>query len=126
MLVRQKVHPATATLRDAIEYLASACDGAVRRDGHGFSTDHVILGHGLAEHPRWGPSRRRRARRLVRFYQQQLTRAGFDPDQILGNRSPARISRRQLQLLAASWAPDPTGVHHRRYWNGARWTQLVS
>lgn len=126
MLVRQKVHPATATLRDAIEYLASACDGAVRRDGHGFSTDHVTLGHNLAEQQRWGPLRRRSARHLVRIYQQQLTRAGFDPDQILGNRSPARISRRQLKLLAASWAPDPTGVHERRFWNGARWTHLVS
>ena len=36
---------AQATVREAIEYLASACDGAVRRDGHGFNREHVAVGH---------------------------------------------------------------------------------
>ncbi len=119
------VHPATATLRDAIEYLASACDGAVRRDGHGFSADHVAVGHGLTARRHWGLVRRSRAKRLVRIYRQQLTRAGFEPDQVLGTRPPKQLARRRARLLRAFWAPDPTGVHRRRYWNGARWTQQV-
>ena len=33
--------PTYATVPDAVRYLASACDGARRRDGHGFSAEHV-------------------------------------------------------------------------------------
>ena len=34
-----------ATIPDAIRYLASACDGAIRRDGHGFNADpHTLDG----------------------------------------------------------------------------------
>lgn len=46
MALRRR-HPTTATVRDAIEYLASACDGAVGRDGHGFGTDHIAVRHAL-------------------------------------------------------------------------------
>lgn len=114
-----------ATARDAIEYLASACDGAVRRDGHGFGTDHVTVGHALVARARWGPRCRRQARQLVRIYRHQLSRAGFDPAQILGD-SPARsITRHQLRSMTPCWADDPTRVHQARYWNGGRWTQLV-
>ena len=27
--------------------------------------------------------------------------------------------------LEPGWAPDPTGVHVWRWWNGARWTAMV-
>lgn len=124
-MIWHTTHPATSTVRDAIEYLSSACDGAVRHDGHGFGSEHVALGHDLAVRRRWGPTRRSRAKRLVLIYRQQLSRAGFDPDQILGTRPPQLITRRHARRLPGYWAPDPTGVHHRRYWNGARWTQLV-
>lgn len=124
MLLRRR-HPATATVRDAIEYLASACDGAVRRDGHGFSADHVQSGHDLVAHPYWGPWRRRTARQLVRVYRGQLIRAGFDPDQVLGSAKQRKASWRRIRSMAPCWAADPTGVHRQRYWNGARWTQRI-
>lgn len=124
MLLRRQ-HPTTATVREAIEYLASACDGAVRRDGHGFGADHLATGHDLVTHAHWGPLRRRTARRLVHIYRGQLARAGFDHAQILGSARPRLVSRRRLRSMEPCWAADPTGVHHERYWNGARWTQRV-
>ncbi len=100
---------AQATVREAIEYLASACDGAVRRDGHGFSRDHVQLGHALARQKAWTRRDRRLARAIAGVYSTQLTTAGFG--------APTRN-----QGAAAGWRKDPTGVHRLRYWNGARWT----
>ncbi|MCP3878902.1 MAG: DUF2510 domain-containing protein [Sulfitobacter sp.] len=125
MLLRRR-HPATATVRDAIEYLASACDGAVRRDGHGFGADHVAAGRDLVAHAHWGPRRRRSAGQLVRIYRCQLARAGFNPSQILGAARPETTSRRRLRSMTPRWATDPTGLHRQRYWNGARWTQQVA
>lgn len=124
MLFRRR-HPATATLRDAIEYLASACDGSVRRDGHGFAADHVASGRDLVAHTHWGPQRRRVARQLVRIYRGQLSRAGFDTDQVVGSARPRTIARWRMRSMNPCWATDPTGLHHQRYWNGARWTQQV-
>ena len=124
MLLRRR-HPANASIREAIQYLASACDGAIRRDGHGFSSDHVGLGHHLAASRHWGPRQRRSARELIRIYQGQLARAGFDPDQVLGITRPRTMRPWRSRSFAPRWATDPTGVHHQRYWNGARWTQQV-
>ena len=65
---RRPVWPGHATVPDAIRYLASACDGARRRDGHGFNADHVPAGHHLAHTPdlRWTACHHRTGRELVR------------------------------------------------------------
>ena len=115
-----------ADLCDAIAYLASACDGARRRDGHGFNADDVSDGHRLARTNRWSRRDRRRARQLVRYYRRQLTTAGFDVDALLSGRRPRRRSRRFRRENPPQWAADPTGVHTFRYWSGARWTHLVA
>lgn len=118
------IWPGHATPADAVRYLASACDGAIRRDGHGFSSDHVALGQWLAQlsDEHWGPNENTTALQLVRFYRHQLTRVGFRPTDILRQRRPRRISRRAARELRSGWAPDPTALHEWRWWNGARWT----
>ena len=115
-----------ATAYDAIAYLASACDGARRRDGHGFNTEHVEIGHRLARATRWSRRDRRRAQALIRFYRRQLTAAGYDVDALLGRRPRKSEPRRLRGSGPARWATDPTGVRRWRYWNGRRWTELTS
>lgn len=119
--------PRHATAADAIHYLASICDGAVRRDGHGFASDHVTYGHWLAGLPpdSWTPAEHIAARQLVRIYRNQLTRAGFAPADIVAGRRPRRISRRAASRLRAGWASDPSGLYEWRWWNGLRWTEHV-
>ena len=116
----RRAHRATA--HDAITYLASAFDGARRRDHHGFNAEHVETGHRLARASRWSRRDHRAARKLIRFYRRQLTAAGYDVEAILSRqgREPLRRHRGHAQ-----WAADPTGVHRWRYWNGARWTADV-
>ena len=126
MKLRRPIAPTHATAFEAIAYLASACDGAIRLDGHGFSADHVAIGHRLAGARRWSRRDLRTARRLVTYYRRQLTHAGFDVNAVLSRRRPRRISRRRARRLTPGWYPDPTGVHGCRYWNGERWTQYVS
>ncbi|MDW3220946.1 MAG: DUF2510 domain-containing protein [Acidimicrobiales bacterium] len=121
------ISPRHATAVVAVRYLASVCDGAVRRDGHGFSSDHVAYGHWLAGLPldRWTPAAHAAARQLVRVYRNQLTRAGFAPADIVAGRRPRRISRRAASRLRAGWASDPSGLYEWRWWNGLRWTEHV-
>jgi len=126
MGLRRPISPTHATPHEAIAYLASACDGAIRRDGHGFSTNHVEIGHQLARRHRWGRRQRRIAMSLTRIYRTQLDRAGFDTGTLLDSRAPRRISRRQANRLAPGWLTDPTGIHERRYWNGMRWTSMTT
>jgi hypothetical protein len=126
MRLRRPISPAHATRREAIAYLASVCDGAIKRDGHGFATEHVEVGHKLARARWWGPLARRRAHRLVRVYQSQLVRAGYDVHGLLNRARPARISRRAAQQVSAAWSSDPTGIRRFRYWNGMRWTPLCA
>ena len=92
---RRPVSPRYATAADAVRYLASVCDGAVRRDGHGFSSDHASFGHWLADLPveRWTTTEHAAALQLVGIYRKQLTRAGFDPADILSGHRPRRISK---------------------------------
>lgn len=40
--------PGHATVADAVRFLESACDGALRRMATAFSSDHVQMGHWLA------------------------------------------------------------------------------
>ena len=108
--------PAEATAREAIEYLASACDGAIRRDGHGFNREHVVTGHALAQKRRWSRRDRTTAERLTVHYQSQLRCAGL----------VASGALRARHRPAPQWAPDPTGVHRLRFWDGSRWTAAVS
>ncbi len=72
--------PGHATVDEAVRYLASVCDGAIKRDGHGFCSDHVAYGHWLAQLPiaEWGPDELRHGRTIVLVYREQLSRAGFN------------------------------------------------
>ena len=126
MRLRRPISPAHATQREAIAYLASVCDGAIKRDGHGFSAEHVELGHKLVDARWWGPLARRRAHRLLRVYRSQLVRAGYDVERLLNGAKPPRISRRAARHTSAAWASDPTNVRRFRYWNGMRWTSLCT
>lgn len=120
--------PGHATVKEAVQFLASVCDGAIKRDGHGFCSEHVAYGHWLAQLPadEWGPEEHRHGRSIVRVYREQLRRAGFDPEQILGQRRPPLVKRRQVDRLQTGWAPDPTGHAAMRWWNGARWTGMTA
>ena len=108
----------SASLGEAIAYLASACDGAIRRDGHGFNADHVALGHRLAQKHRWTWRDRRRAHGIAVQYRRQLIWAGLAVKGITEGAT-------QIGRQPAQWACDPTGVHQLRYWNGSRWTAGV-
>ena len=116
--------PGYATIPDAIRYLASACDGAIRRDGHGFSAEHVAVGHWLANEPdaAWTRHHLRIGRHRVAVYGRQLQLAGFDTGAILRNAPRPRRRSRDYEGLIADWAPDPTGLWPYRWWNGVRWT----
>lgn len=126
MKLRRPITPAHATRREAIAYLASACDGAIKRDGHGFSAEYVDVGHKLADSRWWGPLARRRALNLIRIYRSQLSRAGFNTDCLLSRGRPSRISRRAARQVSPGWYADPAQIRPRRYFNGARWTSLTS
>lgn len=121
---RRPIWPGYATIPDAVRYLASACDGAIRRDGHGFSAEHVAIGHWLAHEPdnAWTSQHLAIGRQLVVIYGRQLELAVFDTSAILRNAPPERRHRREYAGLSATWAPDPTGLWRYRWWNGARWT----
>ncbi len=125
MRIRRPISPTFATPQEAIAYLASVCDGAVRRDGHGFAAEHVALGHHLSQRRRWRRCHRRKATRLIRYYRLQLERAGFDVDAVLSGK-PARVSRRLGASAAGRWERDPARLHAQRYWNGARWTAFTA
>ena len=128
VLRKRQISPHYATAADAVRYLASVCDGAILRDGHGFSSDHTAYGHWLALLPdvQWGPPEHTGAHQIVRIYQQQLARAGFQPVDIIRRRRPRKISRRAALQLQPGWAQDPSGIHAWRWWNGARWTENVA
>lgn len=125
---RRADSPRHATAGDAVRYLASVCDGAIRRDGHGFSYDHAAYGHWLAGVPdaEWSHDDYAGALQLVRIYRGQLARAGFSPNDILRRRRPRRMGRRAVDRLRAGWAPDPAALHVWRWWNGMRWTEHVA
>jgi hypothetical protein len=127
VLLRRPFSPVNASPQDAIAYLASACDGARKLDGHGFSADHVTIGHRLARTRMWSRRDRRAARDLIIYYRRQLDWAGFDVDTVLSGARPNRLGRlHRLVAEPAQWAVDPTSVHRWRYWNGRRWTHLVT
>ena len=109
-----------ASLSEAIAYLASACDGAVRRDGHGFSADDVAVGHRLAHKRRWTRRDQRNAHQIAVHHRRQLSWAGLYVKGI--NTEKVRRERNRAE---AQWSADPTLLHHLRYWNGARWTAHV-
>lgn len=125
---RKLVHPAHATVAEAIQFLASVCDGATRRDSIGFGADHVAIGHRLAtrDSTEWTPYETAQGRQLVIIYQRQLGGAGFAVDSILAGRRKRRCSPRMVSSLIAGWATDPFGFNAWRYWNGARWTHHLA
>ena len=113
--------PPRATAHDAIAYLASACDGARRRDHHGFNAEHVELGHRLARATRWSRRDHRSARKLISYYRRQLAGAGYEVEALLTRRGHGGRPRNGCSS-PPQWAADPTGVHRWRFWNGTRWT----
>jgi len=121
------IWPGHAIVYEVVQYLASVCDGVIKRDGHGFRSDHVAYGHWLAQLPEaeWGAEEHRHARSIVPVYREQLHRAGFNPEQTLGQRRPPRVKLRQVERLQTGWTPDPTGHTGMRWWNGARWTSAI-
>ncbi len=127
-LRRRPIHPSHATPAEAIHFLASVCDGALRRDGIGFGTDHVAIGHHLAAKyaDGWAPHDHAQARHLLRIYRRQLLAAGFDIQNLIRGRRPRRCSPRTTEGLVAGWAADPFGFDNWRYWNGARWTHQLA
>ncbi len=112
----------SASVPDAIRFLASVCDGALSLDGHGFSRLDAPLGHAIArlsvEH--WDELTWWWACWLVRAYRRQLSFAGFDIDEVL-----TRRQRRHRVSSDAGWMPDPYGFATLRWWNGTRWTEHV-
>lgn len=126
MLMRRNrpIWPGHATVHEAVQYLASVCDGAIKHDGHGFRSDHVAYGHWLAQLPlvEWGPQECQHGLSIVRTYSAQLRRAGFDPEQILRGGRPPRIGSKRSAQLQPGWATDPAGIADSRWWNGVRWT----
>ncbi|MGE0138534.1 MAG: hypothetical protein AB7R77_12005 [Ilumatobacteraceae bacterium] len=121
---QRPIWPGYATIPDAVRYVASACDGAIRRDGHGFSAEHVAIGHWLANEPdvAWTTHHLSIGRHLTAVYGRQLDLAGFNTGAILRNASPPYRRRRDYEGLIPDWAPDPTGLWPYRWWNGVRWT----
>ncbi len=79
MFRRRPPQPPSTAIPEGVRYLASVCDGAIKRDGLGFASDHVAYGHWLARLPldQWGPDEYRHGRTIVRVYADQLSRAGL-------------------------------------------------
>lgn len=73
---------ATASVQEAIRYLAGRCDWASTRDDAGFSGVDTGLGHFLAALPddQWTPAQLYEGWQLTRKYRRQLDEAGFDLD----------------------------------------------
>ncbi len=109
MRKKRTVWPGHATVQEAVQYLASVCDGAIKRDGHGFCSEHVAYGHWLAQLPpaEWGPEERQHGRTIVNTYREQLRRAGFDPEQILCRKRPRRLRRKPAALNPKRMGPRP-------------------
>lgn len=121
-------HPGHATPGEALQYLVSVCDGAIKRDGLGFGIDDIEWGRHLAarDQATWTHAEQQQALRLVRVYQRQLYNAGFNPRAILARTRRRKMSRRADAKLTPGWFPDPTGFDVWRYWNGARWTHHLA
>ena len=124
---KRLIHPSSATPGEAIQYLASICDGAIKRDGLGFASNDAVWGHHLAnrDETTWTRDERFAAMRLVRIYQHQLANAGYNPHAILTSRQ-AKCSQRSYDKYVAGWFADPTGFSPWRYWNGCRWTHHLT
>lgn len=68
------------TLRDALQKIASQCDGARERNGVGFSTFDAPMAHILLAMPTWSVAQEYTAHRLLRKYKTQLKELGIDYD----------------------------------------------
>lgn len=65
---------------EALRYLAGVCDGASRRDGHGFNKVDTDFGHSLARRSlqqALTPKQLRKAAEMLGAYQRQLREAGL-------------------------------------------------
>lgn len=74
--------PTVEQLQLAIRFLSDRCDGAVTIDGQGFNGRDSFFGKSLANQARWTPKQAEAAVKMLRTYKKQLTRGGFDVDQL--------------------------------------------
>ncbi len=74
--------PDVRIIQQAVRYLASRCDGAVNKDGHGFNKMDVGFGKSLAERERWTKAQAQAALKMLKKYQGQLQAGGFDIERL--------------------------------------------
>jgi hypothetical protein len=74
----------TPTLSQAVQALASVCDGAIAQDFQGFAGPDVTAGHYFASIPQelWGEAWERKIHTILRKYRRQLEGFGIDYDAI--------------------------------------------
>ncbi len=106
---RRPLWPQHATAHEALQFVASVCDGTKSHDSMGFCRDHLVWGNFFASTPpeQWLPVHHQSALFMVRYYRRQLTNAGFDVNQILGGHRPRRCTRREAKSIAPAWRDDP-------------------
>ena len=106
-------------LKQAIDYLAIRCDGAIIEDARGFNKLDAPLGHKLASLPEaeWSPRQRLAAWKMLAKYRGQLQAGGLDYDAIpkpsadLGDRPGKLITLTTQSDFLVKFAYDPTLVN---------------
>jgi hypothetical protein len=86
----------TPTLSQAVQALASVCDGAISQDFQGFAGPDVTAGHYFASIPQelWGAEWERKVHTILRKYRRQLEGFGIDYDAIPEPEAQAGDSKR--------------------------------
>ena len=118
------IWPGHATVHEAVQYLASVCDGAIKRDGDGFCSDHVAYGHWLAQLPpaEWGPEERRHGLTIVRTYSRNSAGRGLIRSRscvVAGLPESATSAPADCRRVGQPIRPASLSS---RWWNGVRWT----
>lgn len=74
--------PDVRLIQQAVRYLASQCDGAMSKDGHGFNKIDAGFGKSLAHQERWTKAQAKAALKMLKKYQGQLQAGGFDIERL--------------------------------------------
>ena len=96
----------TDLLYGAVRAIATACDGAEKKDGQGFNSYDRDFGHALAvsDPATWSPRKTRAAWKMLRKYRMQLINRNIDyaaipePPEVLGG-PPAGPSQSQVEAI---------------------------
>jgi hypothetical protein len=85
-----------ATLKEAVDRLASVCDGAIENDGQGFAGPDTKWGHYFAslDEDQWGEGYRYLVHERLRKYRGQLAGFGIDYDSLPSLTKPAQVPSR--------------------------------